>query len=119
MSKSSPNSILINKSWAWWYTPVIPAPLGNVIRRIMVQAGLGKSKTLFQNKESKKTKCVAQMVEYLTLQFKALSSNPTATKKEKKIHTHIQHIHIHTYIHMLKEYTCVNAYLVFVQFPIT
>jgi hypothetical protein len=36
------NIISIEKKWAWWYTPVIPAMQGSVNRKNIIQAGLGK-----------------------------------------------------------------------------
>jgi hypothetical protein len=32
-----------SNGWAWWHTSIIPVIVGNINRRITVQAGLGKN----------------------------------------------------------------------------
>jgi hypothetical protein len=34
------------KSWMWWYTPVIPATVGSINRRITFRPSQAKNKTL-------------------------------------------------------------------------
>jgi hypothetical protein len=32
----------MEKSWAWWYKPVIPVTIGSLNRKMLVQGELGK-----------------------------------------------------------------------------
>jgi hypothetical protein len=51
-------------------------------RRTLVWASLGKSKTLLKNNQSKRTGCMAQMIERLPSQHDALSLTPGQAKKK-------------------------------------
>jgi hypothetical protein len=58
------NPILKEKSWAWWYTFVIPATSGSINRRIMVQIGLGKKQEPISKLTiAKRAESVTQAIE--------------------------------------------------------
>jgi hypothetical protein len=58
--------------------------------RIVLQAGLGKNVRLCpQNNDSEKSWEVADVIECLPSKCKALSSNPSTTKKKKKVNLEV------------------------------
>jgi hypothetical protein len=72
----------MEKSWAWCYTPVIQAMVGNIHRKILVQVCLGKKQDLMNvTARAKKSGDMAQATECLPSKNKAMSSNSRLTKK--------------------------------------
>jgi hypothetical protein len=77
--------MLMEKSWAQWYAPVIPVTVGSINRKITVQASLDKSQN--QITRAKRVGGMDQVVEPLSSNCEALSSNLNTIikKKEKKL----------------------------------
>jgi hypothetical protein len=64
----------------WGITPLIPASVKVINRKIMVQASPGEKHDLFR----KKTAGVTQVAQYLPSKCKSLSSNTSITKTNKQ-----------------------------------
>jgi hypothetical protein len=70
------------KSWRVEAPVSHPSHLGSVSRRILILAGVGKNaRPYLKNNQRKKGFDVVQVVECLPSKHKALSSNPSTTKK--------------------------------------
>jgi hypothetical protein len=71
----------MNKSWAWWNTPVISLTAGNLNRKITVHAVLSKKHDpISKIASAKRVEGLTQLVEYLPHKLEALSSNPALQK---------------------------------------
>jgi hypothetical protein len=72
----------MEKSWMWWYTPVIPATQGSVKYE---DHGSGKKwDAISKITRAKKARGVAQMIECLPSKCEEPSSNLSTGKKQRK-----------------------------------